>query len=48
MDMEGGEEGEGETSGESNMEIYNAICKIYGQCEFAAWLREHKRGSVTI
>ena len=28
MDTRGGEEGEGEMYGESNMEIFNAICKI--------------------
>ena len=28
MDMVEGEEGEGEMYGESNMEIFNAICKI--------------------
>ena len=27
MDMEGGEEGEGEMYGESNIEIYHTICK---------------------
>ena len=31
----GGEEGEGEMYGESNMEIYNSICKIDSQWEFA-------------
>ena len=35
MDMEGGEEGEGEMYRESNMEIYNTICKISSQWEFA-------------
>jgi len=30
----GGEEGEDEIYGESNMEIYNAICKIDSQWEF--------------
>ena len=29
------EEGEGEMYGESNMEIYNTICKIDSQWEFA-------------
>ena len=29
---------------ESNMEIYNAICKIDSQWEFAVWLRELKQG----
>jgi len=31
----GGEEGEGETYGESNMETYITICKVESQCEFA-------------
>ena len=31
MDMGGGEKGEGEMYGESNMEIYNTICKIDSQ-----------------
>ena len=44
MDMGGGKEGEREMYGESNMEIYNIICKVDGQCEFAVWLREHKQG----
>ena len=44
MDMRGGEEGEGEMSGESNMEIYNTICKTDKQWEFAVWLRELKQG----
>ena len=35
---------EGDIYGESNMEIYNTICKVDGQCEFAVWLREHKQG----
>ena len=35
MDMEGGEEREGEMYGESNMEIYKTICKIYSQWESA-------------
>ena len=35
MDMGGGEKGEGEMYGESNMEIYNTICKIDSQWEFA-------------
>ena len=34
MDMGGGEEGDGEMYGESNMEIYNTICKIDSQWEF--------------
>ena len=35
MDMAGGEEGEGEMYGESNMEIFNTIYKIDNQREFA-------------
>ena len=35
MDTGSGEEGEGEMYGESNMEIYNTICKIDSQQEFA-------------
>ena len=35
MDMVGGEEGEGDMYGESNMEIYNTIWKIDSQWEFA-------------
>ena len=31
MDMGSGEEGEVEVYGESNMEIYNTICKIGSQ-----------------
>ena len=31
MDMVGGEEEEGEMYGESNIDIYNAMCKIYSQ-----------------
>ena len=34
-DMRGGEEGEGEMYGESNMEVYGTICKIDSQWEFA-------------
>ena len=30
--------------GESNMEIYNTLCKIDSQWEFAVWLREIKQG----
>ena len=44
MDMAGGEEGEGEMYGESNMETYNIICKVDSQWEFAVWLRELKQG----
>ena len=35
MDTGGLEEGEGEIYGESNMEIYNTICKIDSQWKFA-------------
>ena len=35
MDMVGGGEGEGEMYGESNMEIYNIVCKIDSQQAFA-------------
>ena len=44
MDMGGGEEGEGDMYGESNMEIYIIICKIDSQWEFALCLRGHKQG----
>ena len=44
MDTGGGEEGESETYGESNMETYNTICKIDSQWEFAVCLRELKQG----
>ena len=42
--MVGGEEREGKMYGKSNMEIYNTICKIDSQWEFAVWLRELKQG----
>ena len=50
IDMEGGEEGEGEVYGDSNMETYNTICKIDSQWEFAVSLREllYQTGSVII
>ena len=35
MDMEGGEEGEGEMYGGNNIEIYNTVCIIDSQWEFA-------------
>ena len=44
MDLVGGEEGEGEMYVESNMEIYNTMCKIDSQWEFDVWLRELKQG----
>ena len=42
MDMGEGEEGEGGTNGESNMETHATISKIDNQWEFAGWLRELK------
>ena len=36
MDMVGGGEGEGGTSGESSMETYTAVCKIENSWEFAS------------
>ena len=42
--MVGGEERKSEMCGESNMEIYNIVCKIDRQWEFAIWLRKLKRG----
>ena len=43
MDKGGGEEGEEEMYGESNIEIYNTMCKTDSQWEFAVWLRELNR-----
>ena len=43
MDKVGGEE-EGEIYGESNIEIYNAMCKTDSQREFAIRLRKCKQG----
>ena len=43
MDTQGGKEGEGEIYGKSNMETYNAICKIDSQWEFVICLRKPKR-----
>ena len=42
--LEAGEEGEGRTYGESNMETYITICKIDSQREFSVWLRKLKQG----
>ena len=39
MDKVGGEDGEGEMYGESNIEIYNTMCITDSQWEFAVWLR---------
>ena len=44
MDTRVGEEGEQDICGESNMEMYNTICKIDSLWEFAVWLRELKQG----
>ena len=44
MDKVGGEEGEGEMYGESNIEIYSTMCKTDSQWEFAVWFREFKQG----
>ena len=44
MDKVGGEEGEGEMYGESNIEIYNTMCKTDSQWGFAVRLRELKQG----
>ena len=44
MDTAGGEEGEGELYGESNMETYITICKIESQQEFAVWFSKLKQG----
>ena len=35
MDKVGGEDGEGEMYGESNIEIYNTTCKTDSQWEFS-------------
>ena len=39
--------GESEIYGKSNMETYITICKIDSQQEFAIWLRNSNRGSVS-
>ena len=44
MDTKGGEEGEGEMYGESNMETYNTICRTDSHWEPAICLRELKQG----
>ena len=44
MDKVGGEEGEGEMYGDSNIEIYNTTCKTDSQWEFAIGFRELKQG----
>ena len=44
MDKVGGEEGEGEMYGDSNIGIYLSMCKIDSQWEFSIRLRELKQG----
>ena len=44
MDVRRGEEGEGRTYGESNMETYITTCKIDSQREFSVCLRELRLG----
>ena len=43
MDMGGGEKGEAGMYGESNLEIYNTICKIDSQWEFEVRLSKLKQ-----
>ena len=42
MDTAGGEEGDSEMYGESNMETYITICKLDSQRKFAVCLRKLK------
>ena len=44
MDKVGEEKGEGEIYEESNIEIYNTMCKTESQREFSVRLRELKQG----
>ena len=46
MDRIGGEEGEGEMYGESNIEIYNTMCKTNSQWEFTVRLRVTQTGAL--
>ena len=39
--------GEGEMYGESNMETYITICQVDSQWEFAVWLRNSNKGSLS-
>ena len=48
MDTVGGEEGEGEMYGKSNMETYNTVCKIDGHGLLLYESGNSNRGSVTI
>ena len=48
MDMVGGEEGEGEMYGESNMGTYIIICKIDANGNLLYDLGKSNRGSVTV
>ena len=43
MDKMEGEEGGEEMYGQSNIEIYNTMCKTDSQWEFAVWLKEPKQ-----
>ena len=45
MDKVGGEEGEGEMCGESNIEIHSTMCKTDSQLEFAVYSGYSNRGS---
>ena len=47
MDTVGGEEGEGEMYGESNVEIYNTICKIDSNGNLLYNSETSNRGFVT-
>ena len=46
MNKVGREQGEGEMYGESNIEIYNTMCKTDHQWEFAARLRVTQIGAL--
>jgi len=43
MDKVGGEEGEGEMYGESNIEIYNTMCKTDSPWGFSVCKRTQRR-----
>ena len=45
MDKVGGEEGEGEMCGKSNIEIHSTMCKTDSQLEFAVYSGYSNRGS---
>ena len=42
-----GEEGEGRMYGEGNMETYITICQVDSQWEFAVWLRNSNKASLS-